>query len=133
MDTMGTVFRVRLAVIVIAMTASTPALAFRCHSHLVKDGDPQVRVLQLCGEPASSKRHVVYRSGITAPFVNWEARPGNRPGIGDELLLAERSLIEVVVEEWIYNFGPHRLMQRVRFENGIVTDTDYLDYGYSED
>lgn len=130
---MGKGWRVRVTVIVMAATASTPALAFRCHSHLVKDGDPQARVLQLCGEPASTQRHVVYRSGITAPFVNGEARPGDRPAIRNELLLAERSLVEIVVEDWIYNLGPHRLMQRVRFENGIVTDIDYLDYGYTED
>jgi hypothetical protein len=126
-------FPIRLALLVLAATVSAPAFAFRCHSQLVKDGDPQTRVLQLCGEPASRHSHVVYRSGIPAPYRNLGSRLRTQPYTSDELLFADRSVVEVVVEEWIYNFGPHRLMQRVRFEDGLVTDVDYLDYGYSED
>jgi Protein of unknown function (DUF2845) len=123
----------RLAVMVLAVSASTPAFAFRCQSHLIKDGDPQVRVLQFCGEPASTQRHVIYRAGIPLPTFNRDMRLRGSSDYRNQSLFAERSVIEIVVEEWIYNLGPHRLMQRVRFEDGIVSDVDYLDYGYSED
>jgi hypothetical protein len=123
----------RLAVLILAVGASAPAFAFRCQSHLIKDGDPQVRVLQLCGEPASAQRHVIYRSGISVPMLNRGSRLRGLSDSRSEFLLQDRSVVEVVVEEWIYNFGPHRLMQRVRFEDGVVSDLDYLDYGYIED
>ena len=38
--------------------------------------------------------------------------------------------IEVKVETWIYNFGPQKLMQRVRLEAGIVVEVKTLGYGY---
>jgi hypothetical protein len=40
--------------------------------------------------------------------------------------------VEIVIEEWTYNFGPRRLMQLVRFENGFVADMDQLGYGFTE-
>jgi len=49
---------------------------------------------------------------------------------GRELLFADRAYVEIVVEEWTYNFGPHRLMRVVRFENGLVTSITQLAYGY---
>ena len=41
-------------------------------------------------------------------------------------------LVEVPVETWTYNLGPHKLMRRLRFEDGIVVDIDTLGYGYHE-
>lgn len=37
---------------------------------------------------------------------------------------------EVLIEEWTYNLGSHRLMRLVRLENGIVIDIRHLGYGY---
>jgi Protein of unknown function (DUF2845) len=37
---------------------------------------------------------------------------------------------EMAVETWIYNFGPNRLMQSIRFENGVVVKIDSLGYGF---
>jgi hypothetical protein len=34
------------------------------------------------------------------------------------------------VEVWIYNFGPNKLMQRIRFEDGVVVRIESLGYGY---
>ena len=39
---------------------------------------------------------------------------------------------EVIVEEWLFNFGPNKLMRRVTFENGVVTRVRELGYGYRE-
>jgi hypothetical protein len=33
-------------------------------------------------------------------------------------------------EEWTYNFGPHRLMLRLHFVNGMVSAIHTLNYGY---
>ena len=40
--------------------------------------------------------------------------------------------IEIPVESWIYNFGPNKLMRRVIFEGGIVTEIETLGYGYNK-
>lgn len=120
----------------LAGLAATPAFAFRCHGKLVKEGDPQVRVLNYCGEPASMQRRVIYRSGITAPWVNRRVLPGEISGTSqqrDELLFADRSVVEVIVEEWTYNLGPNHLMRLVRFEDGLVAEIDQLGYGFLED
>lgn len=82
------------------------------------------------------QRRTVYRSGITSPWANRLLNPADRGETGaqrDELLFADRSVVEVKVEEWIYNFGPNRLMQLVRFEDGLVAEIDRLGYGYLED
>lgn len=112
-----------------------PALAFRCGSKLVREGDPQAKVLKICGQPTSATRTTLYRSGIplareTLAMSNGESR---LTVTRDELLLHERSVVEVQVEEWTYNFGPHRLMRVVRFEDGVVAATDHLGYGYLDD
>ena len=38
-------------------------------------------------------------------------------------------VISIAVEEWIYNFGPHRLMHLLRFENGYLVRMGTLGYG----
>ena len=40
--------------------------------------------------------------------------------------------MEIPVEVWLYNFGPDKLMQQVRFEDGRVVKIESLDYGYAE-
>jgi uncharacterized protein YvpB len=39
-------------------------------------------------------------------------------------------LVEVPVEIWIYNLGPSKLMQRLRFEDGELIEIESLGYGF---
>jgi hypothetical protein len=39
-------------------------------------------------------------------------------------------MIEVPVEIWTFNFGPYKLMRRVRFVDGLVEDIETLGYGH---
>ena len=48
------------------------------------------------------------------------------------MLINDRSYVEVIVEEWTYNFGPRKLMRIIRFENGLVADVKELGYGYRD-
>jgi len=43
---------------------------------------------------------------------------------GDELM-------EVPVDIWTYNFGPYKLMRRIRFVDGVVEEIETLGYGYN--
>ena len=40
------------------------------------------------------------------------------------------AMVEVPVEIWTYNFGPYKLMRRVRFVDGLVEEIETLGYGY---
>ena len=54
-----------------------------------------------------------------------------RPGMPPPMLpgTGTRSSTETPVELWTYNFGPNRLMQRIRFENGVVVRIELVGYG----
>jgi hypothetical protein len=112
------------------LLASGPALAFRCGSRIVSKGDHYTKVLKFCGEPIGAQERMIYRQGRTRPRLRVQGPNGLR--IQEEVLAYERSYEEILVEEWTYNFGPRRLMQLVRFENGFVADIDQLGYGFRE-
>ena len=94
---------------------SGPAAAdsMRCGTKLMTDGDPSDKVLAYCGEPASIERREILR------------------GYGYHRGVTVHSAYEVSVEMWTYNFGPHKLMYRLRFEDGLLVDVDTLSHGYN--
>ena len=127
----------RLIFAIAVLLLAEPALALRCKGgRLVMEGDPQAKVLKFCGEPVSIQQRTIYRSGIPRGWI------GQRMSVGsgdteinvsrEELLIHDRSVVEIVVEEWTYHFGPHKLMRVVRFENGLVAEITRLGYGYLE-
>jgi hypothetical protein len=66
-----------------------------------------------CGEPASIERREILR------------------GYGYYHGTTVNTAYEVSVELWTYNFGPHKLMYRLRFEDGLLVDVDTLSHGYN--
>jgi hypothetical protein len=110
--------------------AAAPALAFRCGNRIVSNGDHYSKVLKICGEPTGVQERVIYREGPTRPRFRVDGPNGLQ--YDREVLRYDRSYVEVLVEEWTYNFGPRRLMQLVRFENGFVVEVDQLGYGYRQ-
>ena len=98
-----------------ALAISGPAAAdsMRCGTRLMTDGDPLDKVAAFCGPPASIERREILR-----PY-------GYHRGI------TVHSSYEVSVELWTYNFGSHKLMYRLRFEDGLLVDVDTLSHGYN--
>jgi hypothetical protein len=82
------------------------AATLRCGTKLVSDGAAKVEVLAKCGDPFSMTERRETR-----------------------LLAGQQRWIEVVVETWIYNFGPQQFMQVVTFENGRLVDVTSGNYG----
>lgn len=109
----------KLALIVpvaLILTLSTaPAHALRCGNRLVSKGDTQAELLAKCGEPTQKGLRREY-----APVRIWD------PYLRDYRL--DHTII--YIEEWIYNFGPHRFMQSVQFQDGRVERIESLNYGY---
>jgi hypothetical protein len=94
----------------------------RCGSKLVGSGDSRALVRARCGVPDDVSSSTILRRAFAA-------REARRTLVGAE------QLVEVQVEQWVYNFGPNRLMRRLKFVDGILEDIETLDYGYhpSED
>lgn len=107
----------RTALAVVLLLASFPAAAFHCGQRLVHEGDSRYDVRSKCGEPAD----IETRSILRQPIVWFHGRP---------VLAAPGSFVEVSVEIWTYNFGPHKLMRRLRFDDGELVDIETLGYGY---
>ena len=83
----------------ICLLASPPLAAdsLRCPRGLVVTGDPEFMVMERCGEPTGRSRSL------------------------KQLRLGRGQWIEIPVEAWVYDFGPHRLLKRVWIENGVLT------------
>lgn len=108
------------------LLAAGPAEAFRCGNRIVTEDMHEAQVRRACGAP-TTMRHI----GRTVRNVNfpieshyggWTSR--HFPGYS----LSE----EVVVTEYVYNFGPRKLMRRLIFEGGILVSIESLGYGYRE-
>lgn len=112
------------AVCAALMLVSESALALRCGNKLVRDGMHEQQVIAICGEP-TTVRHLGYavrgydlghyrgRRSYRYPYVRHLSR-------------------EVAITEYVYNFGPRRLMRRLIFEGGILVDIESIGYGYLE-
>lgn len=118
----------RLLLLLMALGFSDSALALRCGNKLVQRGDPMPKVLKICGEPVATQQRSIVRRGVPRSRVFRDLRDIS----DEELLINDRSYVEVVVEEWTYNFGPRKFMRVVRFENGLVAEVKELGYGYRD-
>lgn len=106
----------RAGVAAAALLASGGAGALRCGHKLITKGDLDIEVQHYCGEPVAVSSRYALRTLVS---------PRGR-------VLFPDYTAEVLVEEWTYNFGPHRLMRVIRIEDGIVTDIEPLGYGFRE-
>ena len=115
-----------VAALVGGLLVTETAQAFRCGSKLVVEGMHEQQVVAICGEPAT-RRHLGY---AVRPY---ELRRRHELGSGWSLGHARGfgSLThEVIITEYVYNFGPRRLMQRLIFEGGLLVDIEPIGYGY---
>jgi hypothetical protein len=100
------------------LCASPPAPAadgVRCGNRLISRGDHAAKLLRYCGEPDAIHTRTAVRGLFGAVAVPL-------PGFFEE----------VQIEEWTYNLGPHKLMRKIRLENGEVREVRTLGYGYLE-
>ena len=109
---MGTRAILALAALLLPLAASADAL--RCGSRLVSEGDPVEKVLQYCGEPTETKR-------------TWITRQPRFEYGGQEIPFAGSE--DVPVDLWTYDFGPNKLMRRIRFVAGKVDSIETLEHG----
>jgi hypothetical protein len=105
-----------------AFLASDPAHALRCGSKLVKDGMHESEVKAICGRPVS-ERSLGYV--LRSHFDRTHGSAVTRYYGGYSR--------EVLVTELVYNFGPRKLMRKMRFEGGRLVSIETIGYGYREE
>ncbi len=115
-----------VALLVIAMLAASPAHAFRCKSKIVVDGMHEQQVIAACGQP-TTVRHIGY--ALQAYNIGWRSHyPG---GISTGRSYGNLHQ-QVIVTEYVYNFGPRKFMRRLIFEGGVLVTIESIGYGYIE-
>jgi len=80
--------------------------ALRCGNQIVDIGDPEIKVLQYCGNPAS----VVHTTKEV--FNSTTLAPGVKHATGDT----------IQVDILTYNFGSTNFIYKLIFEDGVLTD-----------
>lgn len=118
-----------MAAMFLVTQGALPAEGMRCGGRIVSSGDPKAKVADLCGDPDSKERRTVYRAGLprgrTLDDIEHRDTSTDR-----ELLIHDRSVVEVVVDVWVYNPGKRRLMREVVFEDNRVVEINALGRGY---
>jgi hypothetical protein len=95
---------------------------FRCPGgRLVSTGDAMYEVRRRCGDPDAVIQRTEKRK------IKVKVRRGN-PAAEQEELTEERE-IEVLVDEWTYDFGADRFIRYVAFENARVVGVTTGGYG----
>ena len=98
------------------LPSSSDAATLRCGNALASDGASKADVLIKCGEPMDKNTRTESVGEKT------------KQKTGDSRTTTEH-VVYKTIEEWTYNFGPHRLMQVAVFENGKLVDVRSAGYG----
>jgi hypothetical protein len=106
-----------IAIGLLAANAAQAEDAMRCGTRLASTGDTKYKVRQICGEPAD-----ISVVGATREPRLWY--------YGYRYYYLDPPWIDVPVEVWTYNFGPNKLMRRLRFEGEELVDIASDGYGY---
>ena len=115
-----------IACVLAGLLYGDPAHALRCDGKLVIKGMLQVEVLEHCGEPTAVRdRGFAVRAYTPLELMRRPHVEAVRFGPGN-------FYEHLLVTEFIYNFGPSRLMRKLTFEGGVLTDIETLGYGYRE-
>jgi hypothetical protein len=99
--------KVRLLAILLLSVSPTTALGFKCGRSIINEGKSIEYVLDRCGQPSYSQEHTEYRVFRQTPPAPDIVEP-------------------IIIQEWRYNFGRNRLMRYLRFENGILKETESI-------
>jgi hypothetical protein len=117
---------VAIIAVAVGLFCSDPAHAFRCGNRIVQEDMHEAEVRRACGAP-TSMRHI--GRALRSVSVPLQERLG---GWTRQHFPGYSLIQEVVITEYVYNFGPRKLMRRLVFEGGILVSIESLGYGYRE-
>ncbi len=131
---------------------SGDAFAMRCQSKIISEGDTLYRVKSLCGAPDYEDRRYETRTerrSVRGPCRNKKKHrqkrhenddaqhhsdashepSGQRHEGGKICSYTEERTIEVVVDELVYDFGSHKFVRHLLFEQGRLKEIRTGSYG----
>jgi hypothetical protein len=120
-------YYVALALSVFAVSEAQAGDGMRCGNKLIGRGDLMYEVESRCGTP-NDKQHRVE----TRTVRSWISTPCQVPGQSNCGQMVERQ-VEVAIDEWLYDFGPDRLIQHLIFEQGRLAVVNSGSYGIKRD
>jgi hypothetical protein len=122
--------RVPLMIAAVAVaTVAHSAESMRCGNRIISGGDPKAKVAELCGKPTQTELRSVLRAGI--PRQNFNIDDARVESVSDrELLIHDRSFVEVEVEVWLYNRGRSSLLRELVFHDNRLIAVNVLGRGY---
>jgi len=115
---------IRTFVVCCGLLLFNDAWALRCGNRIIQEGMSETRVIQLCGEPFSTR----YLGYVLRPYV--VKRPSGIGGLSSQRHVYAGFHQELAVTEMLFNFGPRKLMRRIRFEGGLLTSIETAGYGH---
>ncbi len=115
---------VRIIIVTCGLLLFGDAWALRCGNRLIQEGMTETRVIQLCGEPFSTR----YLGYVLRPYV--VKRPSGLNGLHSTRRVFAGFHQELAVTEMLFNFGPRKLMRLMRFEGGLLTYMETAGYGH---
>jgi hypothetical protein len=119
----GTMLRKLIPLLLITAFPCAEAQNFQCGNKLVSEGESPPAVVAKCGEPTRIDRTTIVRS--SSLWVS--GQQASVPGVSNSIQ------VEIPVEVWLYNLGPDRLMEQLRFEGGRLVRIEALGFGYIDD
>ena len=111
---------------VLLSAAGVSANGMRCDNKLVQPGDSSYDVKSLCGPPDDMQQRTEQRRVTRAV-----ERPCNTQPTGRCAFVVE-DIVDVVIDEWIYDFGPQRFVQYLTFEGGKLLRVKSGGYGHKQ-
>lgn len=108
---------------------SPPAAAdsLRCGDRLASSGDSTYEVHSACGEPDAAVHRVEYRTvRIRVPAPCHDEHGCRR--CDAEVVRT----LEVVLDDWTYDFGRNRFIEYVHFEDGRLVSVREGSYGHKD-
>jgi Protein of unknown function (DUF2845) len=129
-------FRLMMLFACCVLISATSADAFRCGSRVISEGAYKAEVLYKCGEPHLIEEYLLYQTVVVDLYSHRRTIHSHRIPIygaqdvydipvGHTLLTTP-----IRVEDWTYNFGRTRFMQRLRFIHGKLKEIQSMGYGY---
>ncbi|HSU41365.1 MAG TPA: DUF2845 domain-containing protein [Polyangiaceae bacterium] len=101
--------------------------SLRCGDRLASTGDSTYEVQSICGEPDAAVHRVEYRTVRIRVPAPCHDEHGCRRCDAE----VERT-VEVVVDDWTYDFGRNRFVEYVGFENGRLVSIREGSYGHKD-
>ena len=109
----------------LAASPSARADSLSCNYRIVSTGDSRYEVRAVCGEPDDAMQRVEYRT-LRGRVVGPCTRDGQKLRCSD----TNEVVVEVVIDEWLYDFGRNRFIEHLTFEQGRLVSVRSGGYGH---